>query len=356
MKLKLGMRTIKTGLGIYLAFLICEIVGYAGGTLAAITAVVGMQPSLKDSLNTIRNQILATLIGCIFAIVVAYYFNGSLIMLAIGAIITIYLCLILGWQDSITLAIITLILIGDAPADDFFSVVQYRVLSILLGLSIAFALNIIMPPKHTHRLLEKVEELRHAFEEFYHRCVDDIINTSQQSKQEVKDKAQNIKNILEETRSIYVLSIDSKIGYDPKHEKDSYFIIRRAINAIQSNLERLLELHRSIILAPNDEEYRELRQDIHSYLKSIFYYHQKIYDYILYDKPLEKRIHFEFTEKEKQLERKIIDLVNHAYDLGPMHYYNMLSEGQRIMNKAWTLAEEKAKISSSKNKVPQGDN
>jgi uncharacterized membrane protein YgaE (UPF0421/DUF939 family) len=344
------MRTLKTGLGIYLAFLICELLGFAGGTLAAITAVVGMQPSLKDSLNTIRTQVLATLIGCTFAIVVAYYFNGSLIMLAVGAIITIYLCLTMGWQDSITLAIITLILIGDAPTDNFFSVVKYRVLSIILGLSIAFALNIIIPPKHSYRLLEKVEELRHTFEEFYHRCVDDIINTTQQSKQKVKDDTQNIRNIIEEARSIYVLSVNSKIGNDSKKEQDSYYIIRRAINAIQSNLERLLELHRSIVLAPNKEDFQDLRQDIHGYLKSIFFYHQKIYDYILYDKPMEKRTLSQFTEKEKQLENKIIALVNQASDLEPMHYYNILSEAQRIMNKAWSIAEEKERL-TQKDKV-----
>ncbi|NLT95457.1 MAG: aromatic acid exporter family protein [Clostridia bacterium] len=347
MKLKLGMRILKTGLGIYLALSICELLGFAGGTLAAITAVVGMQPSLKDSLNTIKNQVLATFIGCIFAIVVAYYFNGSLIMLAIAAIATIYSCLMMGWQDSITLAVITLILIGDAPTQDFFSVVQFRVTSILLGLSIAFALNIIFPPKHTHRLLEKVDELRHAFEAFYHRCVDDIVST-QQTKQEVKDRAQHIRNILEEARSIYVLSVDSKIGNSSKKEKDTYYLIRRAINAIQSNLERLLELHRSIVFAPNDEEYRELRRDIHSYLKEIFFYHQKIYDYILFDKPLEKRMLAQFAEQEKQLESKIVALVNKAHDLEPLHYYNMVAEAQRIMNKAWALAEEKEGLNKNK--------
>ena len=92
-------------------------------------------------------------------------------MLAIGAIITIYLCLILGWQDSITLAIITLILIGDAPADDFFPLSS-------IECSVFYWDCLLLLPKYYYAsqtypsALEKVEELRHAFEEFYHRCVD----------------------------------------------------------------------------------------------------------------------------------------------------------------------------------------
>jgi len=343
-KLKLGMRTLKTGLGIYLAFLVCQLLGLEQGTLAAITAVVGMQPSLKSLFNTIKNQILATLIGCIFAIAIAYYFNGSLIMLAMAAIITIWVCLMMGWQDSIILAVITLILIGDAPKGDLLVVVQNRMVNIFIGLSVAFLLNILIPPRHTHRLLEKVDELRHTFEEFYHQCVDDILKIDHLSKQEVKATTQKIKNLLEEARAIYVLSIESKISYDAEKEKDTYFLVRRAINAIQSNLERLLEIHRSIVLAPIDADQEELRRDIHDYLTSIFLYHQKIYDYILYDKPLEKRMLTEFSEKEKQLETKIVELVNKAYDLEPMHYYNMVAEAQRIMNKAWSLAEEKERF------------
>jgi len=344
LKLKLGMRTFKTGLGIYLAFFICELVGLEKGTLAAITAVVGMQPSLKSSLYTIKNQISATLIGCIFAILIAYYFNGSLIMLAIASIVTIWLCLRLGWQDNIILAVITLILIGEAAKGDFFIVVQNRMINIFIGLSVAFALNIIIPPRHSHRLLEKVDLLRHTFEEFYHKCVDDVLNNTTLSREEVKTNTQNIKNLLEEARSIYILSIESKLKYDEEKEKDTYFLIRKSINAIQSNLERLLEVHRSIILAPSKENHKELRQEIHDYLTSIFFNHQKIYDYILHDKPLEDRIIAEINVKIKEVECKIVCLVNQACDLEPLHYYNMVAEAQRIMNKAWSLAEEKEKL------------
>jgi uncharacterized membrane protein YgaE (UPF0421/DUF939 family) len=355
-KLKLGMRTLKTGLGIYLAFFICQLLEL-GGTLAAITAVVGMQPSLKGSIITIKNQLISTLIGCIFAIGIAYYFDGNLIILSIAAIITIWLCLTMGWQDNITLAIITLILVGEAPKGDFIVVVQNRVFNILIGLSVAFVLNIIIPPRHNYRLLEKVDELRHVFDKFSQRCIRDILYTPHLSREEVEENAQKIKDLIEEARYIYVLSIESKFNYDEKKEKDTYFLIRKTINAILFDLEKLLEIHRSILLAPKEDNYQELRQNIYEFLSIIFNRNQNIFNYILYNQKLDNSLVEEFTRKEEQLEEKIVNLVNQAHDLEPMYYYNIVADAQRIMKKAQNLVETKERfaIKTTLPCHPEGD-
>lgn len=344
MKFKLGMRTIKTGMGIYLALLICNLLKLESGTLAAITVVIGMQPSLMGSIKNIKNQILATTIGCIVAVVISYYFYGNIIMLAVAAVIAIWACVRLGWQDTITLVVITILLVGDAPEGDFLSVVQYRITMIFIGLSVAFLLNLIIPPRHTSRLIKKLDELRLTFEDFYHKAIDDLLHKDYLAREDVKTYTQKIKDLLFEARSIYVLSIESMLGYDENKEKDEYFLIRKAINAIQSNLERLLEIHHSIVLAPTDENHLEIRQMIHQYLTLIFNYHQKIYDHILYGKYLENRIINEFSNEEKMLEDKLLKLIKEASNLDPLHYYNMVAEGERIMNKAWSLIEDKERF------------
>ncbi|MFZ5943096.1 MAG: FUSC family protein [Bacillota bacterium] len=344
MKIKLGMRTFKTGVGIYFALLISNMLNLGNGELAAITALVGLQPSLKGSLNTIKNQLLATTIGCIIAIFIAYYFSGNMLLIALAAILTIWICIRLGWQESIILAVITLILVGEAGRGDYFLIVKNRMIMIFIGLAVAFALNLLIPPRHTSRLIEKVDKLRHIFEDFYYLCVNDIVRETYLSKKEVKDKTLYLKELLEETRGIYALSIESMLGYQEGKAKDSYFLIRKSINAVQSNLERLLEIHRSIILAPPDECHHEIRQKIHHYLTSIFLYHQRIYDHILYGKPLESRIINEFAEEEKEVEKEILLLANNASNLTHLHYYNMVAEGQRIMNKVWSLVEDMEKF------------
>jgi len=341
MKFKVGMRTIKTGIGIFFALLICNLLDLGRGTLAAITVVVGMQPSLKSSLKVTKNQILATTIGCIIALLVAYYFYGNILILSFAAIVIIWICLHFGWQDSVTLAIITLLLVGYAPEGDVVNVAKNRVTMIFIGLTVASLLNFIIPPRYSYRLIAKVDELRTCFENFYHKCINDLLRENHLDKEEVKKYTQQIKDLLEEARSIYVLTIESKLGYDEDKERDAYFLIRRSINAIQSNLERLLEIHRSIVLAPRGDKEGEIQRIIFNYLKDIFNYHQKIYDHILFEKPLENRIIDEFSEDQKNLEEKILSLVKEASDLQPLHYYNMVAEGERIMNKAWDLVEQK---------------
>ena len=49
------MRTIKTGLAIFLALMVCDFLEFQNTTLAAITTIVAVQPSLKSSMNTIKN-------------------------------------------------------------------------------------------------------------------------------------------------------------------------------------------------------------------------------------------------------------------------------------------------------------
>ena len=88
----MGMRTLKTALAIWLAFGICDLLHFSNGALAAITTIVAAQPSLKGSMTTIKNQLIATTFGCGLAVVVAYYFHGSYTAIAISAILAIALC------------------------------------------------------------------------------------------------------------------------------------------------------------------------------------------------------------------------------------------------------------------------
>lgn len=115
----MGMRTLKTALAIWLAFGVCDLLQFSNGTLAAITTIVAVQPSLKGSMTTIKNQLIATTFGCGLAVVVAYYFHGSYTAIAISAILAIVLCVRLNLKDSIVLLLVTIILIGQTSAGKF---------------------------------------------------------------------------------------------------------------------------------------------------------------------------------------------------------------------------------------------
>lgn len=340
-----GMRTLKTALAIWLAFGVCDFLQFPNGALAAITTIVAVQPSLKGSLTTIKNQLVATTFGCCLAVVVAYYFHGSYTAIAVSAILAIMLCVRLNLRDSIVLLLVTMILIGQTPLDNFQTAIVQRITMILIGLGIGFGLNFVIRPQHRHRLQESIDQLRGEFEQLYWDCVEDLRRESHLDKEVVQQRVLNLRDKIQETRNLYKLSVDSRLGYDEKNQRDDLYLARRMINALASNLERLVEIHRSIVLAPQLEGSEAMRQTVYQYLMEVLYNHQRIYGYLLFDHPFDSGMMQAFDCREVQMEQTMLDMLKAMEDLLPLHYWNMVVEGERIMYKTWNLSRIKRELS-----------
>ena len=336
----LGMRTLKTALAIWIALSVCEVLHFENSALAAITAVAAVQPSLKGTMRTTKNQLIATSFGCILSALVAYFFHGTAWAISLIAIIAIILCVRLHLKDSIVLLLVTIILISQTPLDNFETAIIQRISMIVIGLFIGMILNIILIPKHENRLLEHLTKLHKEYEDFFLVCIDDLKrDTSSMEREEVQEKVLHLRESIQEARNILKLSEDSQISYDEPREKDQLYLDRRMINALASNLERLIEIHRSIMLAPKEPQYKELRMFINNYLNLVLANHRKIYTEIL-----EKRLSpaadasiEPFMSREDAMEDKMMALIRDAEDLLPLHYWNMTIEGERIMFKTWNL-------------------
>lgn len=341
----IGMRTLKTALAIWLALWLCDMLQFENSALAAITTIVAVQPSLKGSLTTIKNQLIATTFGCCLAVVVAYYFHGSYTAIAISAILAIVLCVRLHLKDSIVLLLVTIILIGQTPLENFQLAIVQRISMILIGLMIGFCLNFLIRPQHRFRLQENIDELRLEFEALYRDCVEDLRRPVHLEKEDVQQRVREFRDHIQETRNIYKLSVDSRLGYDELNARDDLYLARRMINALASNLERLVEIHRSIILAPKPEESYKIRQVIYQYLMEILYNHQRVFDYLLFDKLFtDEEMMKAFDCREVQLEQEMLSLLREMDDLLPLHYWNMTVEAERIMYKTWNLSRIKREI------------
>ena len=334
----MGMRTLKTAFAIWLAFLVCDLLKYPNGALAAITTIVAIQPSLKGSLTTIKNQLVATTFGCTLAVIVAYYFQGSYTAIAVSALLAIMLCVRLNLKDSITLLLVTIILIGQTPLENFNVAVIQRVSMILIGLFIGLSLNFILRPRHKTRLMEHIDELRNEFEQMYRDCAADLQRTEHIDKEQMQERVIAFRDKVQETRNIYQLSVDSKLDYNEKTARDELYLARRTINALASNLERLVEIHRSIVLAPETENSDVIRQHVYQYLMEVLYNHQRVFDHLLYNKPFSDDDMLRAIDcREIQLENDMMRMLKNMDNLLPLHYWNITVEAERIMYKTWNL-------------------
>ncbi|NMB35078.1 MAG: hypothetical protein GX989_02195 [Firmicutes bacterium] len=339
--MKIGARTIKTGLVVILTIFLVDVLEARIGTveyniagMAAITAIIGMQPSIKGSLETFRNRVIATFIGTLVVFIIALTLGLNPLYLGLGSIAIILICIKLGLNESIRFALITLVALGTHHNDFNMMEVVYRVSGMLIGLTVSTGLNVIfMPPDYTENLKSKIDDLRTKFESLYENAISDILKEEKVEKEVIKDKRQTIRDELDDTRDIYSLLIEDVL---PKNKKllKKY---RRSINAVQSNLERLMALHRSVVFMPSGPQYLELRHGLYKYLEHLLILHRQIYDYIALNKDYQKA---ETCIDAEEIRKKIVGFVKAGNGDDVFEFYNVYFEATRINKKLEQLEEE----------------
>ena len=108
----IGMRTIKTGIRIFLAILLSPLVVQTP-LYAAIACFMSIQTSVKGSIVKGLSRIKGTILGGIIGYLFTYFLmpNNAFIC-AIGAVITIYLCTYLNMKDEAAIATVTFLSIN----------------------------------------------------------------------------------------------------------------------------------------------------------------------------------------------------------------------------------------------------
>jgi uncharacterized membrane protein YgaE (UPF0421/DUF939 family) len=339
--MKIGARTIKTGIAVALTVFLVNIletridaVEYNIAGMAAITAIIGMQPSIKGSLETFKKRVIATFIGTIVAFILALTIGLNALNLGIGIIAIILICLKLGLNESIRFALITLVAVGTYHNDFNIMQVVYRVSGMLTGLIVSTGLNIIfMPPDYTEDLKTKINDLRIKFENLYEDIINDILREEKVEKEVIKNNRQIIRDELDDTRDIYSLLIEDVLPKNKKMIKH----YRRSINAIQSNLERLTAIHRSIIYMPDGSQYSKIRQNLYKYLEYLLILNRQIYGYITLNKDYQK---VEKNIDTEEIRKEIIELIKVDNDESVFEFYNVYFEAARIDEKLEQLKSE----------------
>lgn len=339
--MKIGARTIKTGLAVTLTILLVNIleiridnVDNIVAAMAAITAIIGMQPSIKGSLETFKNRVIATLIGSLVALALALTIGFNAFYLGLGSIVIILICLKLEQNESISFALITLVAIGVYNNDFSIMLVIYRVSGLLIGLTVSTGLNILfLPPDYTEDLKHKINDLQIKFEHLYEKIINDLLREEKVETQIIKDERQIIRDELDNAREIYALLNEDILSKDKEMLK-KYL---RSINAIQSNLETLTTIHRGIVYMPHGPQYSELGQELYEYLKYLLNLHRQIYTYISLDKD------YQYVEENidaEELRKKIVRLIKLDSSEEVFEYYNVYFEAMRINEKLEKLKND----------------
>lgn len=162
--MKLGARILKTGIAITLALYAAILLEMPSPVFAGISAVFAIQPSVYRSYLTALEQLQANVIGALFAIAFALAFGNNPFFIGLTAVLIIALALKLRLENTIPIALVTVIAIMEYEGADFLDFALLRFVTIMLGILAASVVNLaFMPPKYEtklyHRMAANTEEI-----------------------------------------------------------------------------------------------------------------------------------------------------------------------------------------------------
>lgn len=152
--MKIGARTFKTSIAVFLSLLITITIGFEeGASLAGISVVASMQPSVKKSYNTLVDRLVANTLGGFVAVLMASAFGTSLVIISFATAILIALLHQMKLNNVIGLSTMTLIIIMLSTDGDILTNATVRVLATFIGVVVAFVINrFILPPNYEEKL------------------------------------------------------------------------------------------------------------------------------------------------------------------------------------------------------------
>ncbi|EUJ25461.1 hypothetical protein MFLO_15406 [Listeria floridensis FSL S10-1187] len=155
--MKFGARILKTGIAITLALFIAELCKSPSPSLAGISAIFAVQPSIYRSYLSILERAQGNVIGAVIAIVFGLYVGNDFILIGVASIICVALLLQLKLENTIGLTLVTLVIVMDSPGNEFLEIALIRFGTIMLGLVAAFIVNLIfIPPKYEVTLYQQI--------------------------------------------------------------------------------------------------------------------------------------------------------------------------------------------------------
>ena len=158
----LGRRIVKTAFAVFICLLIYALRGYHGQdmpTESAITAIICMQPYMRDSREYAFNRFTGTLIGAawgllflllllVFPVLGAHRFVLYELM-AFGVLVSLYTAVLLGKTDASSLAAIVFLCVVISFPDIEAPLQQAgeRLLDVFIGTSVAIGVNVFRLPR-----------------------------------------------------------------------------------------------------------------------------------------------------------------------------------------------------------------
>lgn len=158
---KIGFRTIKTAIGMALGIIIAQLLGLDNFSSSAILVVLCIKHTKVHSVQAIASRFVCCALILIFGSIIFNYFGQHALILGLIVLFFIPLTVVLKVQEGIVTSCVILLHVFNAQTIDinlFFN----EILLLIVGLGIAFLMNMIMPS-----LDKNLKQYKHEIEDYF---------------------------------------------------------------------------------------------------------------------------------------------------------------------------------------------
>ncbi|WP_114571134.1 FUSC family protein [Exiguobacterium flavidum] len=251
-RLKVGLRTIKTGIAVAVALGISwYVVGIYSG-IGAVAAIVAMQPTIHRSFKMVINRILGTILGLVCGLMVVAALGANPLTIGLAVIVALAFNTLIGKTDMSTFAGFAIVLMFESPTNDYVHYALTRSLLTVIGVLSAVAVNyVFFPPHYEERLMLLVKKTTERLMQDWRSLIKDDAALLEVRKQ-----------VLKHEEMVLMLQEDEKYPLVASGQSEAFIDLRRLV-ALEDKLLLLLESlasHREEALSP--ERQREFEQEI----------------------------------------------------------------------------------------------
>ena len=160
--MKVGMRNIKTAIAVSLSVAISRFFNMEYPFYTAIAAIISMQTTVGESFKVGRNRMLGTMLGAIVGVIFYFIHPSSVIIMGIGIMVVIYMCNLLGWNKSVSIAgIVFCVIMTNLDGRDPVFYALNRIFDTFIGIIIAVLVNYFVKPIDDYNNIEdKLTKIR----------------------------------------------------------------------------------------------------------------------------------------------------------------------------------------------------
>ncbi len=235
----IGPRVWKTGLAVAVTLLIADYFQLSFPYLAAVAAIISLQPTISDSFKKGWERLLATAIGAVVSLFVMFTLGVNPLLVGFAVILTILICLQFGLTEAITLASVTVAIVMAGEMDDAFYYALHRSTILpFLGIVVAVSINwLFSPPQYFHFVKKSLRNLNESLEMLMMRVINSFLTCENYSPDHVNQLVQKIYELHDEAKHNFNMYKNER-GY----KRYFYYRNKSSDDTEIDKLERALEL------------------------------------------------------------------------------------------------------------------